>query len=95
MPTAAAERQDPRGEGAYMRTRREVERELKLEVRAHLDVIDERRQRKRARLARERDDREWAEWCALPHAVKERLFAEQIRTKRLRHSFSGPPPPRG
>ena len=95
VPTAAAEWPDPRGEGAYTRTRRAVERELEAEVRARLDVIDERRRRKRARLARERDDKEWAKWCALPHAVKERLFAEQIRTKRLRHAFSGPPPPRG
>ena len=95
MPTAAAERLDPRGEGTYTRTRRAVERELEEEVRARLDVIDERRRRKRTRLAQEHDDREWAEWCALPHAVKEQLFAEQIRTKRLRHSLSGPPPPRG
>ena len=95
VPTAASERQDPRDGGAYTRTRREVERELAMEVRAHLDDIDERRRRKRTRLARERDDREWAEWCALPHAMKERLFAEQIRTKRLRHSFPGPPPPAG
>ena len=78
-----------------MRTRREVEWELEAEVRARLDMIDERRRRKWARLAREGDDREWEAWCALPHAVKERLFAEQIRAKRLRHSFSGPSPPRG
>ena len=95
MPTAVSERQDQRNEGAYTRTRREVERKLALEVCAHLDVINERRRRKRTRLARERDDREWEEWCALPHAVKERLFAEQIRSKRLRHSFPGPLPPRG
>ena len=81
--------------GEYTRARREVERELAAEVRAHLDVIDERRRRKRTRLAREHDDREWEEWCALPHSMKERLFAEQIRTKRLRHSFPGPPPPWG
>ena len=86
MPTAASERQDQCNEGAYMRTRREVERELAMEVRAHLDIIDERRRRKRTRLARERDDKEWEEWCALSHAMKERLFTEQIRTKRLRHS---------
>ena len=95
MPTAAAERPDSRGKGTYARTRRAVEQELEAEVRARLDVIDERRRRKRARLARERDDKEWEEWCALPHAMKERLFAEQIRTKRLRHFFSGPSPPRG
>ena len=66
-----------------------------IEVRAHLDVIDERHRRKRTRLAQEHDEREWEEWRALPHSVKERLFAEQIRTKRLRHTFPGPPPPRG
>ena len=95
MPTVASERQDPRNTGAYTRTRREVERELAAEVRAHLDVIDKKRRRKRTRLARERDEREWEEWCTLPHAVKERLFAEQIQTKRLRHTFPGPSPPRG
>ena len=95
VPTAAGERQDPRDAGAYTRTRREVERELAAEVRAHLDVIDERRRRKRTRLARERDEREWEEWCTLLHSVKERLFAERIRTKRLRHTFPEPPPLRG
>ena len=95
VPTAASEQQDPHVAGIYTRTRREVERELVAEVRGHLDVIDERRHRKRTRLARERDEREWEEWCALLHSVKERLFAEQIRTKGLRHIFPGPLPPRG
>ena len=51
VPTAAGERQDPRDAGAYTRTRREVERELAAEVRAHLDVIDEKRPQKWTRLA--------------------------------------------
>ena len=78
VPTAEDERQDPHVAGEYTHARREVERELAAKVRAPLDVIDERHRCKRMRLARERDDREWEEWCALPHAVKERLFTEQI-----------------
>ena len=89
------ERQDPHVAGKYTRAHCEVERELAAEVRARLDVIDEKRHLKQTRLAREHNDCEWEEWCALPHIVKECLFAEQIRTKRLWHSLPGPSPPWG
>ena len=56
VPTAADKRPDPHIVGEHTRARREVERELAAEVRARLDVIDERRSRKRTRLAREHDD---------------------------------------
>ena len=68
--------------GTDQEGRREAVDRLASEVRAVLSRIDAKRGVKRRRLAKEREDRDWAAWCALDHSEKERLFAAKYHKQR-------------